>query len=266
MTVSALVPPDGWDCRHIGELLISLAWLLSARIDIWLSHFWPLNKDNQRKLFWLTCFKDLVITAATMGGVIATQIGIFNKCSCYTLWGKTGLALPEMPDIAESLFYRLNKTYPAITFTCIGIQLVIVPLFICLRYLNALRTFVQRDDRKSNAKWLWKLLKRYQSLKAKLQQTLSKKSFGSLKGSRTNTLRVEEGRQGTSLEMYPLTQTVSEVSEEPEEIAPVADEPLQPAGSTSQSSGVDAPSGSGANTPLRPDPRRRNTEMSRTTI
>ena len=209
MTVSALVPPDGWDCRHNAEILIGLAWLLSARIDVWLSHFWPLNKDNYSKLFWITGFKDFVITGATMGGVIATQVGIFNKCSCYTRWGKTGLALPEMPDIAHSLFYSLNRTYPAITFTCIGIQLVIVPLFICLRYLNAIRTFVQRDHRKSHAKWQWKVVKRYQTMKAKHRQTLSKKSFGSSKGSRTNTLKVEEGRQGDSPEMHPLTQTVS---------------------------------------------------------
>lgn len=151
MAVSALVPPDGWDCRHNGEIFILLAWLLSAQADVFLCYLWPLTEYNQTKHFWTTGIKDLLFTIATMGGIIATQVGVFNRCSCYTLWGRTGLALPEMPDIAETLFYRVNMTYPAITFTSIGIELIVVPSFICIRYRDALRTFVQRDDRMSNA-------------------------------------------------------------------------------------------------------------------
>ena len=79
MLISALVPPDGWDCRHNGEILILFAWLLSAQMDGWLRHLWPLNKVNHNKLFRSTCFKDLVFTIATMGGVITTQLGVFNK-------------------------------------------------------------------------------------------------------------------------------------------------------------------------------------------
>ena len=258
MSVSASVPPDGWDCRHIGEIFILLAWLLSAPLDLLFSRLWPLdennqrcyknnqkviennlrmaennqrlnednqrlnednqrlnednqrlnqhnhrliadngrlNKNNQRKLFWTTAIKDLLVTVATMGGVITTQLGVFNRCSCYTQWGRTGLALPDMPDVAEALFHRLNTTYPAIAFTGIGIELVVIPLFVCILYMDALRTFVQRDDRKSNAKWLWKLLKKYRGLKARIQTHLSRK----LK------------RTGTSaLEMQPLTRNIEQ--------------------------------------------------------
>ena len=197
MLISALVPPDGWDCRHFAETLILIAWILSALIDGWFRHLWPINKDNQKKLFCSTCFKDVIFTSATMGGVITTQVGIFNRCECYTGWGRTGLALPEMPDNAQTLFHRLNTFYPSIAFTCIGLELLVVPLSIRIWYIDGLRTYVQRDDRMSNAIWLWKLLKRCRAFR---------RSFGL---SRTGTGLAEEGGRADASELQPLTRTAS---------------------------------------------------------
>ena len=264
MAVSAFVPPDGWNCRHFGEIAILIAWLLSALIDIWLSHIWHLNKENQNKTFWSTGFKDLLFTIATMGGIITTQLGVYNKCECYTRWGKTGLALPEMPEIAQTLFDRLNTVYPGIAFMCIAIELIVIPLFICFWYRDALRTFVQRDDRKSNAKWLRKLLGRYEALKAAIQKILSRKAFGLSKGNRTNTGVLEEGHPADSHELHRLTRYISEPEETGTEYhgvvsTPTGEEQAKHTDSTSQSSGVDWPSGSGTNTPATSDPRRVNT-------
>ena len=261
MAISALVPPDGWDCRHNGEILILFAWFLSAQIDGWLRHLWPLNEVNQNKLFWSTCLKDLVFTIATMGGIITTQVGVFNKCECYTLWGMTGLALPERPDIAQTLFYRLNTVFPGIAFTSIGIELIVVPLCIFVRYIDALRTYVQRDDRMSNAIWLWNLLKRYRALKAALKRSWSRRSF---RPSRTRTGLAEEGVSGDASELQPLTRSASTDHEnaaaENGHAGPsAADGQSEPTASNSQSSGVDWPSRSGTDTPLISDPRRVNT-------
>ena len=256
MIISALVPPDGWDCRHIGEILILITWLLSAQMDLWLSRLWPLNKDNQSKLFKTTVFKDFLATGATMGGVITTQIGVFNKCDCYTLWGKTGLALPEMPDTARTLFYRLHTAYLGTAFTCIGIELVIVPLFICIRYRDALRTFVQRDDRQSNAKWLWSSLKIYRASKGALQKKLSRR-FSS---NRTRTGLAEQGQSGGPQEMQPLTHIVSKESQETGttndrvEGTSVAEGQSEPTDPISQSSGTDWPSRLGSDMPSASNP------------
>ena len=209
MAISALVPPEGWDCRHIGEGPILIAWLLSAQIDGWLSRLWPLKEENLQKLFWSTSVKDVAVTIATMGGVVYTQLGLFNRCSCYTLGGKTGLALPEMPDVAQTLFYRLNTVYPGIAFACIGIELIVVPLFICISYRDALRTFIQRDDRKSNAIWLWNLSKKYRAAKVGFENRFKLRSFGLSKGSRTRTGLAEEGGPGDAFELQPLTRNVS---------------------------------------------------------
>ena len=261
LVISALVPPDGWDCRHIGEVLVLIAWLLSALTDVWLRYLWPLNRENQDKLFWSTGLKDVLATIATTGGVVITQLGLFNRCECYTSWGKTGLALPEMPDTAQTLFHRLTTVYPAIAFTSIGIHLVIVPLFISVRYKDALRTFVQRDDRRSNALWLWKILKWYRTA---IQSTFPRNRFGLSNGNRASTMLMEEGLQGNSQELQPLTPYVSA----PESAATendhgdgisVADEQFEPTDLNSQSSAVESPSRSGVNTPSTSDPRRMNT-------
>ena len=277
MAVSALVPPDGWDCRHIGEVLILIAWLLSAQADGPLSRL-LLKEDSQkdedhqakakkqRKLFWATAAKDLLTAIATLGGVITTQIGVFNRCSCYTLWGRTGLALPEQPSIATTLFHRITTSYPAITFTSISTELILIPFIISILHRDALRTFVQRDDRTSNAKWLWTLLKKYRLSKAKAQARISGYYVSLAKGKRTNTTIVEEGRRGDSNEMERLTQALSE---EPESMAGqdssggVADGEAE---ANSQSSGVESPSRSGTTVQPRPEPRRRNTDRTRVTI
>ena len=154
ITISALVPPDGFDCRHIAQISIFVIWVVSREVGICLQRFFPLTGDRAR-LFWCTYIKDLIATTTTMGGIIATQVGLFNRCACYTRWGGTGLALPEMPDVAAVLSYRLGTAYPAITFSAIGLELIIVPVAIWWWYPNAMRVFVQRDDGESNARWYW---------------------------------------------------------------------------------------------------------------
>ena len=198
LLVSGNVPPDGWECRSWGELLISSGWFLSAGFDVTIKYFWPLKEGTQGKLFWTILIKDSVATAVTMGGIIATQVGIFNRCDCYTNSGRTGLALPQMPDVAETLYRRLSTTYPAITFIGIAIELVVIPVFLCIWYIDALRIFVQRDDRRSNAAWLWRLVKWFRSLKIGGMNPRNLFNFSKLK--RTNTVEMET---------QPLTESVS---------------------------------------------------------
>lgn len=89
MLLSAFVPPDGFDCRHDGEICICAAWIFSALIDHPLSYSCP-PADCQRTgsnsstiLLWATIAKDTVITCAITVGVVVMQIGIFNRCACY---------------------------------------------------------------------------------------------------------------------------------------------------------------------------------------
>lgn len=173
MAISGLVPPDGPDCRHFGQLLTCMVWILSAWLDTRLNHMTSLGvtsqepKDKvseatsakvlehkQKVLFGWTVTKDAVVSIATLAGVIATQFGVFNRCSCYTMWGLHGVALPGMPIVYENLRHRLSTWYPALAFTCIGIELLVVPALIYQQYPDAFRVYLQRDDGVPNLEWL----------------------------------------------------------------------------------------------------------------
>jgi hypothetical protein len=161
--ISFLVPPEGFDCRHAGEIAIALAWVISACLNN-LPLFPHLHSNDEilatrarRNRFLFILYKDIFMTAATMGGIIFTQIGVFNQCACYTLWGRTGLALPEIPAVSKTLFWRINTSYPAIAFLCVGFQLVVVPSLLLRQYGLAVRVFLQRDDDLSNMpRWVVK--------------------------------------------------------------------------------------------------------------
>ena len=242
LLVSGYVPPDGWECRSWGELLISSGWFLSAGFDVVINYFWPPNNRTQRRLFWTMLIKDSLATAVTMGGIIATQVGIFNRCDCYTNSGRTGLALPQMPDVAETLFRRLSTAYPAITFTGIAIELVGIPVFLCIWYIDALRIFVQRDDRRSNAAWLWRLVKWFGGLKIRGMNLRNLFSLSKLK--RTNTVEME--RQPLTHSVSGGAQSIATEDEGPATLA-VDGGHLGSVNLTSEIQGENLPSGSGTN-------------------
>ena len=151
MALTSLVPPDGWSCRSDAELTIFIVWLVSYPCALI-----PMG-SHHRCRFWFTFVKDFVAMAATLGLIIATQIGVFNKCSCYTNYGQTGLALPETPGVKAILEDRLKLHYPVLTVMGIVAQLLVFPGIIVWRYYSAIRVFLQRDDGNSNLLWLYNI-------------------------------------------------------------------------------------------------------------
>lgn len=261
--ISSLVPPGGFvDCRRITEVLICFSWIISALLDVLLIRLFPLKSDKATWLFWSTFIKDLLMTIATIGGgIIVTVIGVFNRCVCYTNWGKTGLALPQRPDLANLLNYRLEHDYPAILFTSIGVELLLIPIFICLRYRYALRVFIQRDDRTSNAVWLWKMHRKWKVLTRDFPQLniLYKFQRPLLHRSMTSG---ERGLKSESLELQRLTHTHPASAEEAHapshRAGPVVSLPEIPIHTNSW--GMDPAIGSGTDDLAGREPRRRDTE------
>ncbi|KAL8782597.1 MAG: hypothetical protein Q9195_009614 [Heterodermia aff. obscurata] len=261
--VSGLVPPVGFDCRHIAEILICIIWILSAQADHLLRYLGSQDSDKRKTLFWWTFAKDFVAMALTMGGIILTQVGYFNRCSCYTNWGKAGLALPQMPDVARVLIDRLNMDYPLITFLSIGIELIFVPIFISIQYPHAFRVFVQRDDGKSNASWLWKIHRMTRACKESFSDAYTFRSYRRSRFNRAVTTSGESGNRDESIEMRILAQ--SQERESIQEEADVADHPRNPNTNAENSSEpFESKTSSRESTwQLGTDPRRRNTEQTR---
>ena len=148
--ISVLVPPVGYGCRGIGETAIILAWILNGFLD-------SIPIPNQHLEFWLTFIRDLITTLATLIGIAVTQVGVFNQCSCFTLWGLTGLEIPQDVSVDAALQYGIKTIYPAIAFLGIVLQLVIFPGIIICQYSRALRVFLSRDDNTSNAPWWYSI-------------------------------------------------------------------------------------------------------------
>ena len=158
--ISYKVPSQGWDCRHVAEVSVFVVWILSFLLNGCLNYVCPISSTNgpsdqklarsRKILLVLTMTKDAISVSLTLAGVIATQVGVLNRCDCYTNWATGGVALPVMPEVNELLQKRLSRYYPAISFSAIAIQLVFVPLYLCSKYYSALRVFIQRDDCESN--------------------------------------------------------------------------------------------------------------------
>ena len=270
--VSSLVPPVGFDCRNGAEIILCIIWILSAQADRLLIGLWSQNSDRRKTLFWVTTIKDFLATTATMGGIVVTQIGIFNRCDCYTNWGKTGLALPQMPDVASVLIDRLSMDYPLITFLCIAIEIIVVPLLIYFQFRHAFRVFVQRDDRQSNAPWLWKAYRRLRACKEKLSRALSLRPVRRSRFDRGVTSSGESGNRNESIEMPILEITEEPLTEEPEGVQqeidvvngppnPIANFQLGPF--QSRISSRESTLQSGSDALYQSDTRHRNTEPHR---
>lgn len=198
MTISALVPPDGLSCRHIGQLAVLACWLLSFLLNRLLNRLLPLNSNNDL-LFSLTLTKDILATLTCIADVILIQIGFLNRCACYSQWGRTGLALPQRPDIDAILRERIHTWYLGITIVGIAVQLVLVPAYVLWRYWDGVRVFVQKDDGSSNLPaWAWGLIGRVRKLQAlmpRLRMFFQRKSLLVRRRTRMIKAHVLEGRE-----------------------------------------------------------------------
>jgi hypothetical protein len=146
LLISGFVPPQGWEPRHCAQASFLAVWFISFGVTCWAKHL-PL-----RLAFWLTFTKDLLVTLGNVGGIIVTQIGIFHRCDSYTRWNRTGLKLPAMPEVAATLEDHMRVNYLAITFTSIGIHVLIFMLIITCKYKHARQVFLQRDDESASAR------------------------------------------------------------------------------------------------------------------
>lgn len=141
--ISARVPPEGLDCRHFGQGAILLTWVFSFLFNFLLKPCPPSRR------FWIVFLKDVLATTLTVFGIIITQAGIFNRCSCWTKFGQVGLTLPQDPPTLAVLEHRIRREYLFIAFGSIIVQLAFFG-GVWYRFRLAFRVFLQRDDDTSN--------------------------------------------------------------------------------------------------------------------
>ena len=86
---------------------------------------------------------------ANIGIVFITQWGILHRCSCWSMWGFTGLNLPQSPEVKKELMDIIRKKAPLIVCLSILFQLLFCAA-VGWKFWDAFRVFVQRDDGASN--------------------------------------------------------------------------------------------------------------------
>ncbi|KAK3380507.1 hypothetical protein B0T24DRAFT_664495 [Lasiosphaeria ovina] len=144
--ISYGVPPAGLDCRSGAQAALLGAWAGMFGCDFVLACLFP----NKNRLYNITFAKDAAAALAVVTLIVVTQLGIFNQCACYTAWGAAPLALPQLPAVAKVLTTRIARDWPAATFLWIGMELLLCVFAVGVRYRDALRVYLQRDDGSSN--------------------------------------------------------------------------------------------------------------------
>jgi hypothetical protein len=140
--VSGLVPPSGFNARHVCELVIIFIWLINAALD---------SCFTRSLWYWFMFTKDVIATLGVIAMILATQIGILNRCDAWTNWGRSPLMLPQLEQNKVILQAQIEQTgiWPLITYAGITIQ-VLFCLGTAVLYIFAFRVYLQRDDGKSN--------------------------------------------------------------------------------------------------------------------
>ncbi|KAK3986973.1 hypothetical protein QBC44DRAFT_401412, partial [Cladorrhinum sp. PSN332] len=145
--ISYQVPPEGFDCRNAGQASLFGVWLLSFVFDYVLTIFMVrLGCNGKNAGYWyeITFVKEVIMGTSAILVILLVQFGIFNRCDCFTLWGKVPLALPEIPEVAAVLMHRIAFEWPAVTFGWIGIEMVFC-VVIWRVYQDAFDVYNQED-------------------------------------------------------------------------------------------------------------------------
>ncbi|KAK0719048.1 hypothetical protein B0T21DRAFT_374659 [Apiosordaria backusii] len=145
--ISYRVPPEGFDCRNVGQTALLAMWLLSFVLDCVFAFFmdrWGHLESGRGYWYEAVFLKDFIVGWAAVVMILVVQVGIFNRCDCFSLWGKVPVALPQIPEVAAVLMHRISFEWPAVTFGWIAIELGICAS-IWWRYRDAFSVFNQED-------------------------------------------------------------------------------------------------------------------------
>lgn len=140
--ISYQVPPTGWGCRGVLQSAIFASWVGSLTCDF----FFQMKLEHRpRLLFWTTFIKDIVVTVATLTMMIYSSIGVFNRCMCWTNFGRAPLSFGAEPVIAAVLNRKLGHDWRYMASGGMLVQ-VFITTFACCLFSKGLVVLLQRDE------------------------------------------------------------------------------------------------------------------------
>jgi hypothetical protein len=151
--ISALVPPEGFNCRHIAQIITLALWLLNSLTDPFLANYYfPTTATATsgsasglyKALFRTSLIKDTLFATAGMIILILGQLGIYNRCTCWTQWGNAALVLPQLEGIAATVDSRLRVWWVLIA---LGLGLQVGFCGGCARmFWDAIKVYLMKDE------------------------------------------------------------------------------------------------------------------------
>lgn len=136
--ISVTNPTNGVGCRSIYELCCFSVWILSAVLSAQFRRF-----EGEKQLFW-TRAKDFIICLTLWVSIAFGFGGWFNSCFCWSAWfslyDKAYIVVNPTADIQQ----LAKITWPAITGTVIGLQLLFI-LAVFLYFQKGARLYSVSD-------------------------------------------------------------------------------------------------------------------------
>jgi hypothetical protein len=132
--ISYRVPPEGVDSRTAAQIAILGVWVLSFVLHIastagmeCYGHLHGCQAGNGKEARWhiLTFVKDTIFELATTSSILVTQLGIFNRRDCFTLWGRVPVMLPEIDEVKEVFMRRIAGEWLGVTSAWVVLEIVV---------------------------------------------------------------------------------------------------------------------------------------------
>lgn len=123
--------PVGFSCRHVWIITVFCLWIISPFITFFSWHF--IGRRDRTTAMWVIYIKDLFIGLGTLVMIIASVIGVFNSCFCWSLamWVGEGSAIMVVNTKSKYLAYK-RRLYPSLVGGFILFQVVFVGVVVWL--------------------------------------------------------------------------------------------------------------------------------------
>lgn len=99
-------PPTGFGCREIAFISTLMLWMFSFSFDIY-AH----RSFKPKTCYILVFLKDITCSLAILVYNVYSHLGIFNRCSCWTKFGRGPLCFSLEPRISEELHEKMSHEW-----------------------------------------------------------------------------------------------------------------------------------------------------------
>jgi hypothetical protein len=113
--------PQGFGCREIAIISTFVLYILSAAFDFCAEEFFP------PELRYAPVFlKDLLCSTAIVVYNVFVYLGMYNRCSCWTKFGRGPLICGQRPGVKRELAMRMKNEWPGAIASLVALQMLFV--------------------------------------------------------------------------------------------------------------------------------------------